>query len=145
MERNTIRRLPVDPILADPKRGLTTRQALHRRSRGWGNLARSCQSRSVGQILLQNSLTFFNLVFVVMALFLALCGSSVKNMAFMLVVIINATIGCIQEIRAKRALDKLSLVAAQTVTCIRDGRPQSLRSDLLVLDDIVEFAPGDQI
>jgi len=145
MNRNTIRRIPVDPILADPKHGLTTRQALYRRSRGWGNLARSCQSRSVGQILLQNSLTFFNLVFVVMALFLALCGSSVKNMAFMLVVIINAVIGCIQEIRAKQALDKLSLVAAQTVTCIRDGRPQSLRSDLLVLDDIVEFAPGDQI
>lgn len=145
MGKFKIHRLPIESVKVDPKRGLTCHQAQLRRSRGWGNVTSSDQSRSVGQILLQNFVTFFNLVFVVLALILALCGSSVKNMAFMLVVIINAAIGCIQEIRAKRALDKLSLVAAQTITCIRDGRAQSVRSDLLVLDDIVEFGPGDQI
>ena len=80
-----------------------------------------------------------------MAVVLALCGSSIKNMTFMIVVIVNTVIGCVQEIRAKRAVDKLTLVAAQTVTCIRDGVSLQVRSDLLVRDDIVVFGPGDQI
>jgi len=145
MKQHTVHRLPVEPINANPQVGLSSQQAKDRLDRGWSNLTTANRSRTEGQILLQNCVTFFNLVFVVMALVLAVCGSSVKNMTFMMVVIINAAIGCFQEIRAKRAVDKLTLVAAQTVLCIRDGQALPLRSDLLVRDDIVEFAPGDQI
>jgi cation-transporting ATPase E len=60
-------------------------------------------------------------------------------------VVCNAAIGCFQEIRAKRAVDKLTLVAAQHIRTIRDGQLLKLRSDILVRDDIVEFVAGDQI
>ena len=95
--------------------------------------------------MLCNILTFFNLVFLVMAAILVIAGSSVKNMTFLVVVICNTIIGCYQEIRAKRAVDKLTLVAAQQLRTLRDGQVIKLRSDLLVRDDVVEFAAGDQI
>ena len=62
-----------------------------------------------------------------------------------MVVIINTVIGCFQEIRAKRAVDRLTLVAAQTLRVIREGAVCTLRTDLLVRDDIVEFSSGNQI
>ena len=63
----------------------------------------------------------------------------------MIVVLCNAAIGCFQEIRAKRAVDKLTLVAAAQVRTVRDSIIVPIRSDLLVRDDIVEFVAGDQI
>ena len=136
---------PPEPVCPDPETGLCAAQVKQRLSSGLSNRVTANQGRTEGQILLQNCLTFFNLIFVIMAVVLALCGSSIKNMTFMIVVIVNTVIGCVQEIRAKRAVDKLTLVAAQTVTCIRDGVSLQVRSDLLVRDDIVVFGPGDQI
>ncbi len=134
------------PVLdVSPDLGLTQDQAEQRRSGGWTNRAPESASRTEKEIILQNLLTFFNLVFVVMAVILAIAGSSVKNMTFLIVVVCNAAIGCFQEIRAKRAVDKLTLVAAQQIRTIRDGRMEKIRSDELVRDDIVEFVAGDQI
>ncbi len=142
-------RLPVRqeiPVLeADPDLGLTAAQAAQRQAGGWTNRTPQSASRSEKEILLQNLLTFFNLVFVVMAVILVIAGSSVKNMTFLVVVVCNAAIGCFQEIRAKRAVDKLTLVAAQQLRTLRDGTLQKIRSDELVRDDIVEFTAGDQI
>ena len=76
---------------------------------------------------------------------MALVQSSVKNMTFLGVVVCNCAIGILQEIRAKRAVDKLSLVAAQQVMALRGGAFAPVRSDLLVLGDLVEFTAGDQI
>jgi len=145
MRSVVLTRQPVESAAADPRQGLTAQEAEYRFSRGWHNHVPQKTSLTAGQILKNHFLTFFNLLFVIMALVLAICGSSVKNMAFMMVVIINAAIGCVQQLRAKRALDKLTLVAAQTVTCIRDGKETHLRCDLLVRDDIVCFGAGDQI
>ena len=125
--------------------GLTTEEAQLRAEKGWSNGMAQSASRSEKSIILENCLTFFNLVFVVLAVILALSGSSVKNMTFLIVVICNAVIGCYQEIRAKRAVDKLTLVAAQQIRTLRDGEITSIRSDLLVRDDVVEFLSGDQI
>jgi cation-transporting ATPase E len=138
-------RQPVERVNPDPEQGLTLQQAKQRLACGWGNQVYDKAVRTEGQIILANCLTFFNLVFVVLAVLLLLAGSSVIKMTFMVVVIINAVIGCVQEIRAKRAVDRLTLVAAQTVKTIRDGAVCNLRSDLLVRDDIVEFSSGDQI
>ena len=138
-------RQPVPQIDPDPDRGLTGEEAALRLARGWGNRPTDQVGRTEGQIIAHNCLTFFNLVFVVLAVVLLLGGSSVKNMTFLIVVLVNTVIGCFQEIRAKRAVDKLTLVAAQTVKTVRDGKLESVRSDLLVRDDIVEFASGDQI
>lgn len=138
-------RQDVQTVNADPQRGLTAAEAQLRSESGWANGLNQSASRSEKEIILENILTFFNLVFVVLAVIVALSGSSVKNMTFMIVVICNAAIGCYQEIRAKRAVDKLTLVAAQQLRTVRDGAVTMIRSNLLVRDDIVEFTAGDQI
>ena len=134
------------PVLdADPQQGLTTQEAQLRKQGGWVNKAVQSASKTEREIVLENCLTFFNLVFLILAVVLVIGGSSVKNMTFLVVVICNTVIGIFQEIRAKRAADKLTLVSAQQLQVIRDGEMKKLRSDFLVRDDIVEFVSGDQI
>ena len=130
---------------ADVDFGLTTEEALLRKEQGLQNKPTAKTGRTEGQIIRENVCTFFNLVFVVMAVLLFIAGSSVVNMTFMVVVIINAIIGCFQEIRAKRAVDKLTLLSVHTVKTLRDGALQDIRYDALVRDDIVLYGPGDQI
>ncbi len=125
--------------------GLTTEQVRQRMEQGLHNAVTVKSGRSEKDIILQQCLSFFNLVFIVLALILVLTGSNIRNMTFMVIVVINTAIGIIQEIRAKRAVDKLTLVAAQHLPALRDGKLEKVRSDLLVQDDIVEFHAGDQI
>ena len=135
----------IDAVSPHPEQGLSSAEAKKRLIGGWGNKVQDGAMRTEGQIILENSVTFFNLLFVVMAVLLILAGSTIIKLTFLVVVVINTVIGCVQEIRAKRAVDRLTLVAAQTVTVIRDGGAFPLRSDLLVRDDIVEFSAGNQI
>ena len=135
--------LPV--VSPDPQQGLSQKDAQMRLSAGWGNRVNDSAVRTEGQIILENCLTFFNLIFIIMAVLLILAGSTIIKLTFLVVVIINTVIGCFQQIRAKRAVDALTLVAAQTIPAIRDGTVCLLRSELLVRDDIVEFSAGDQI
>ena len=135
----------VETVLAAPEDGLTQAQVQERKANGLGNGTPISAGRSELDIITGNLLTFFNLVFGVLAVFLAISGSSVKNMTFLIVVVCNLAIGCIQEIRAKRAVDKLTLVAAQKLPVIRDGKVETVSSEALVRDDIVEFSAGQQI
>ena len=138
-------RQEVAVLEALPETGLTQAQAAQRAERGWANGLAKSAGKTEGDIVAENLFTFFNLVFVILAVALALAGSSVKNMTFLVVVVCNLCIGCYQEIRAKRAVDRLTLVAAQKIRTIRDGKTEVIPSDLLVRDDIVEFVVGDQI
>ena len=143
--RITAARLPVDVLEADPQTGLTREQAAYRLRRGWSNRTSRKTDTTVWQILRKHCFTYFNLIFAVMAVVMLLVGASVLNLTFMVIVTVNACIGCFQELRAKRAVDKLALVAAQTLLTVRDGELVSVPSDRLVRDDIVEFHAGDQI
>jgi len=138
-------RQEVEVYNADPQQGLNAQQVQYRLSRGWDNKVNNRSAKTEKQIIRENCITFFNMVFVVMAVLMILVGASVLNLTFMGVVVVNTVIGCIQEIRAKRAVDKLTLVAEQSVRVRRDGQLQLVQSHLLVRDDIVEFGPGDQI
>ncbi len=140
-----MQRQPLPPIQTDPSVGLTAAEVRERAEKGWANGTISSASRSEWQIIAKNLLTFFNLVFAVLALLLAVAGSSIKNMTFLVVVLCNIAIGCYQEIRAKRAVDKLTLVAAEKIHVLRDGAMELISSEALVRDDIVEFVVGDQI
>ncbi len=140
-----LQRAQIPVFQAQPDTGLTAAQVKQRREGGWANGAPQSASKTEKEIILENCLTFFNLVFVVLAVVLLIGGSSVKNMTFLVVVICNTVIGCYQEIRAKRAVDRLTLVAASQIRTVRDGKVVPIRSDLLVRDDIVEFTAGDQI
>ena len=91
-----------------------------------------------------NVCTYFNLVFLVLAVMLALVHSWL-NMGFLGIVFWNTLIGIVQQLRAKRTIDKLTLVSAQKLRCLRDGRWCEVLSDDLVQDDVVEFGAGDQI
>ena len=134
-----------DPISADPNLGLTSRQVEARKNAGLTNRSAKNILPSDARLILGHCATFFNLVFTVLAVLLMLCGSTIIKLSFLVVVIINTCLGCIQSIRAKRALEKLTLVAQQTLPTIRDGKCENTPSDLLVRDDIVEFSAGCQV
>lgn len=129
----------------DPHAGLSTPEVEARIARGLENRTSEGGTLSEKQIILRNCLTFFNMVFLVLAVLLLLAGSSVIKLTFLGVVLVNTVIGCVQQIRAKRAVEKLTLIATQTLPVVRNGQKISVRSDCLVLDDVVEFSAGGQI
>ena len=138
-------KMNIPPFNPDPSFGLRTEEVLLRRENGLQNKSAAKTGRTEWQIIRENVCTFFNLVFVVMAVLLFLAGSSIVNMTFMVIVVINAVIGCFQEIRAKRAVDKLTLLSVHTVKTLRNGETVDIRCDELVRDDIVFLGAGDQI
>ncbi|MDD6023823.1 MAG: cation-translocating P-type ATPase [Oscillospiraceae bacterium] len=119
--------------------------AVHLRTvSGLRNVAVESPTKTEKQIIRENCLTFFNLIFIILALCLLLVGSF-GDMLFLGVAVANTAIGIFQEIRSKRTIDRLTLMNARKVPVIRNGKRVQIPSDKLVRDDIVEFAPGDQI
>ena len=124
--------------------GLTAAEVNARRAAGQTNTPPKSQTKTTGEIVRDNICTYFNLVFLVLAVMLALVRSWL-NMGFLGIVFCNTLIGIVQQLRAKRTIDKLTLVSAQKIRCLRDGRWCEVPSDDLVQDDVVEFGAGDQI
>ena len=137
-------RRPLPVLEADPQLGLTRDQVEARLSAGWSNDPGESPSKSERQIIQENCLTFINLIFLILAVLLVIAGSY-KNMMFLVIAIANTAIGTFQEIRSKRAVDRLTLVAEQPVKAIRDGVRTEVRPSRLVRDDIIELSAGDQI
>lgn len=125
-------------------RGLSTAEVNDRRRRGQINRAEEDNTRTVGYIVRKNVFTYFNLIFIILAALLISVGEF-KNLLFLLVVIANTGIGIVQELRSKKAVDDLSILAEQSVNVLRDGKWFGTASSQLVLDDVVEFATGIQI
>ena len=132
-------------IHADPSMGLTEEQAAARREAGLAAGVPSPTGKTEGQILLTHCFTFFNLIFLILAAMLLIARSSFLNMGFLLVVIVNTVIGIFQELKAKRAVDQLALVARRPVTVVRDGAKREIPPEDVVRDDIAQFRQGDQI
>ena len=124
--------------------GLTNQQAAQRRAEGLSNTAPETLSKSIGAILRDNLVTFFNFVFVALALCLVAVGAY-TDILFLGIVIVNVLIGVIQEIRVKRTLERITLLAARDVAVIRGGQRLEVPPEELVLDDIIEAAAGDQL
>ena len=125
----------------DPTLGLTDEQVQSRPPAGKPVYS----GKSEKEIILTHCFTFFNLIFVILAMMLVIGGSSILNMGFLVVAVINTVIGIIQEIRAKRAVERLTLVAERPVTVIRSGARQEISPEAIVKDDIAEFASGDTL
>ncbi len=126
------------------EQGLSADAVEKRIAAGNVNTDATIQTRSVGQIIRANVCTLFNFVNVILALCVAITGSF-KNMLFMLVIIINACIGIVQEIRSKRLTDKLAIVVASKAEVIRNGALTNIPVDHIVLDDIIKLGRGDQV
>ena len=135
----------IEPLHVDPERGLSSQQVRQRLEAGLHGGTGEGAGQSEKEIILRHCLTFFNFIFIFLAVLLLVGRSSLKNMGFLGVVIINTVIGIVQEIRAKRAVEKLSLVARRPVKVVRDGSLTSVDPEEIVRDDIAEFGQGDQV
>ena len=124
--------------------GLSREEAQARLRAGQGNEMPKTKDGGVGTILRRNLFTLFNLLNVLMALALIFVGSY-RNLLFMGVVVSNALIGTVQELRAKRTHDRLVLLGEGRVTVIRDGKEEPLPPSQLVLEDVVVLSRGDQV
>ncbi len=128
----------------DIKSGLNKRQIEKRIEEGLSNYDVNVKTKSITQIVLLNIFTLFNILNFFLALIVALVGSY-KNLLFMGGVICNTLISIIQEVRTKKAIDELSLLATSKVKVIRDGKCSNIDINKIVLDDIILFKVGDQI
>ncbi len=125
-------------------RGLTQSEVAQRIREGKVNVSSDVPTKTVPQIISEHAFTPFNGLMVGLAI-LVLCTGRLSNMLFVLPVFANLIIGAFQEVRAKRAIDKLSILAARPVRVIRDGVEQSIPIESVVLDDCVRLARGDQV
>lgn len=137
-------RVRMERIAADPQSGLSAEQVKRRFAQGENNYKVESSTLSVPEIVRSNVCTYFNLVFAVIAVLLAIAGAW-SDMLFLPIIVANTCIGIIQEVHSKKVLDKLSILNAPHAVVIRDGKRQEIPADQLVLDDIVEFSAGSQI
>ena len=141
---DTPQRIPIAPLETDPELGLTAAQAQERLEGGWGNLPVEPPGASVRQIIAKNVFTYFNFLFFL----LAGCVIAVRqwlNLTFLGPVFCNMFIGIVQDLRVKKKVDGLRIMAEPKCRAVRDGQVLPLDASGLVRDDIVAFAPGDQI
>lgn len=124
--------------------GLTQKEFEKRLKSGQVNIAKNESSKTYGQIFASNLLTFFNLINIFLFILVLSVGSH-RNALFIIVVAVNAGIGLYQEIKARRLLDKLSLLNTSKVKTFRQGKQVELKQEELVLDDIILLELGDQI
>ena len=128
----------------EPIRGLTGEEARRLAAEGRVNRMPGDQEGGVGTILRRNLLTLFNLLNLAMAALLVWAGSY-RNMLFLGVVVSNALIGTVQELRAKRTHDRLKLLSEGKVKTLRDNAEVLLPPEELVEGDVVLLSRGDQV
>src|SRR5215216_694355 len=128
----------------DPDVGLDATAVRDRVNRGLVNEVPEAPSRTYSEILRANVLTRFNALMTTLAVVVVLAGSP-KDALFFGVVISNTLIGVIQEIRSKRSLDRLAVLSAPRAHVVRDGADVELSLGEIVLDDVLNLRPGNQI
>lgn len=127
-----------------PIMGLTSEEVRERIDKGLTNHTDISTQKTVGQIVKSNLLTYFNLIFLILTVLLCIVGSF-RNLTFLPVIIGNTVIGIFQELRAKKTLDKMSMLNAPHSIVVRDGEQQQIQSEELVKDDIIILSAGNQI
>ncbi|MFB3737728.1 MAG: HAD-IC family P-type ATPase [Candidatus Velamenicoccus archaeovorus] len=134
----------MDVDVQDASRGLTEAEVRDRVARGLVNDVPAAPSRTVGQILRANVLTRFNALLGTLFVVIVIVGPY-QDALFGLVLVANALIGILQELRAKRTLDRLAVLTAPRARVVRDGTVRELAVRDVVLDDVLELRPGDQV
>lgn len=124
--------------------GLSLDEVNERLKQGKVNSSPKTLTKSIGQIFLTNTFTLFNAINLVLAFFVVLVGSY-QNTLFIFAITCNTIIGIIQELRAKSTIDKLSVISAPHAKVIRDSQQLNISCEDIVLNDILELLPGQQI
>jgi cation-transporting ATPase E len=128
----------------DPERGLTAAEVAERGARGLVNDVPAAPTRTVGQIVRANVFTRFNAILGAMLAIILVVGP-LQDALFGLVLIANAGIGIVQELRAKRTLDRLTLLTAPKARVVRDGHVTEVAVGEVVLDDVIDAGAGSEI
>ena len=144
MEITLEKRIPTTRYRPDHQTGLTAQQVQEHRMHGWTNQPVDPPSKTTKEIIQENVFTYFNLIFLVLAVLLCLVGSF-RDLTFLPVIVLNTLIGIIQETRAKKVLDNLTMLNAPHAMVIRDGKKSQINAEDLVVDDIVIFGAGNQV
>lgn len=124
--------------------GLTAAQVEERIAGGLTNRVDITTGKTTAQIVTSNLFTYFNLIFLILAVLLCLV-ESYRNLTFLPVIIGNTVIGIFQELRAKRTLDRMNMLNAPHAVAVRENVQTRIPSEELVQDDVVLLAAGDQI
>ncbi|HAI93001.1 MAG TPA: ATPase P [Butyrivibrio sp.] len=124
--------------------GLTAAEVNARIEAGKINIADDSSDRTTGKIIRDNLLTYFNLIFLVITVLLCIAGAF-RDLTFLPIIIGNILIGIVQELRAKKTLDKMKILNAGHAVVIRDGKRQKVTAEELVIDDLVWLSSGDAI
>lgn len=125
-------------------KGLTTAQAQEATRLGLSNIGVDNTAKTTGQIIRENVLSYFNLIFTVLAV-LVIAAGSYKNLTFLVVVVANTVIGIAQQLRAKKILDNLKVMNQPACPTYRDGQVRSLPTTMLVPNDVIVLHEGTQI
>ncbi len=125
--------------------GLSEAEVAERRARGQGNNVKIDTSRSYGQILRENVFTFINNILFGLGIALILVGRTNEALTSVVIVSINVVVSVVQEIRAKRMLDRIALLTRPKATVMREGQEKTVDPSELVAGDILLVKPGDQI
>lgn len=134
----------VERFVTEPVVGLREEQVLQRHAQGLTNHSVSSATKTTSDIVKENIFTYFNGIFLILAILLITVGSF-RDLTFLIVITANSVIGIIQELHAKKVLDDLTLVSKAKVTALRDGVRVEVDSEELVLDDMVILSAGCQI
>ncbi len=134
-------------ISTSPKEGLTTEEVNARIAQGLTNKVQNKSSKSYGRIFFDNFCTFFNVLCFTcfFVLLTVIKETAISNYTFVLIFLANSIIGVVQEIRAKKTVEKLSLVKAPTAKVIRNGVEMEIAVSDVVLDDVILLELGNQI
>ena len=127
-----------------PHAGLTSDEVSAERAAGNVNIVKEKVGKSYGRIIADNLLTFFNVVWALVAVVLVAIGSF-ENLTFLFIIIPNVLIAIIQEIRAKRTVEKLSVTTEPKATVIRDGALCEIDVSDIVLGDVMKIEMGKQV
>ena len=135
----------VERFEPSPEKGLTSEQVELRFSQFLFNDVNKKYSKSYTSIFVGNICTFFNLLCLIVALALVYAGAPVSQFLFVAIFAANLLIGIVQEILAKKQIDKLSVLISATAKVMRDGVKQEIGVRDIVLDDIILLEAGQQI
>lgn len=124
--------------------GLTNREVEEKIALGKVNKINFETSESISTIIKKNIFTYFNVIFMILAILIIFAGAF-RNLTFLIVVTINVLIGIFQQIRSKMVLDKLSLLDKCKYSVIRDDKETIVYSDELVEGDYVKLSSGNQV
>ncbi len=133
-------------------KGLTKNEVDKRIEKGLVNTINNTKTKSIKEIILLNIFTYFNILNVVLAASIIVCGIifdrffySLKNSLFLGTVICNTVISIVQEITSKKTIDKLSIISSIKPKVLRDGKEVSILPEEIVMDDIIKYDIGSQI